>query len=87
MTGFGRMAYNRRNAPGYQGDIGLMPTNFEIGDVVSLRKAHPCGGREWRVVRVGADIGIVCAGCARRVTLVRSALERRMRGQPRKEAG
>lgn len=64
-----------------------MPTNFEIGDVVSLRKAHPCGGREWRVVRVGADIGIVCGVCGRRVTLARSALERRMREQPRKEAG
>lgn len=63
-----------------------MPTNFEIGDVVVLRKAHPCGAREWRVARVGADIGIVCAGCARRVTLARSALERRMRGLPRKEA-
>ena len=84
VTGFGRMAYNSRNA---QGGLGLMPTNFEIGDVVSLRKAHPCGGREWRVVRVGADIGIVCAVCGRRVTLARSALERRMRGQPRKEAG
>lgn len=69
-----------------QGDISHMPTNFEIGDVVALRKAHPCGAREWRVVRVGADIGIVCAGCERRVTLARSALERRMRGLPRKQA-
>lgn len=42
-----------------------------IGDVVEMRKVHPCGGYVWEVVRVGADIGIVCRTCGRRVLLPR----------------
>lgn len=55
-------------------------TPFALGDIVRLKKAHPCGESAWRVARLGADIGIVCLGCNRRVTLPRSALERRMKG-------
>lgn len=44
-----------------------------------LRKAHPCGGFEWRIVRLGADIGLVCGTCGRRVLLERAVLEKRMR--------
>ena len=53
---------------------------FEIGDRLSLAKPHPCGGRTWRVVRLGADIGIVCEGCGHKVLLERRVLERRVRG-------
>ena len=53
--------------------------DFQPGDLLELRKAHPCGSRRWSVVRIGADIGIVCAGCARRVTLERRLLERRLK--------
>jgi len=42
-----------------------------VGDVVEMRKAHPCGGLLWEVVRVGADIGLVCQTCGRRVLLPR----------------
>ncbi len=42
-----------------------------VGDVVEMRKVHPCGGYVWEVVRVGADIGIVCRTCGRRVLLPR----------------
>ncbi len=42
-----------------------------VGDVVEMRKVHPCGGYLWEVVRVGADIGIVCRMCGRRVLLSR----------------
>lgn len=59
-----------------------MTMAFEIGDMVRLKKAHPCGGYDWRVARIGADIGIICAVCGRRVVMPRSALERRMKGQP-----
>ncbi len=59
-----------------------MATAFEIGDMVRLKKVHPCGGYDWWVVRIGADIGITCAGCGRRLVMPRSALERRMKGQP-----
>lgn len=42
-----------------------------VGDVVEMRKAHPCGGVAWQVVRVGADIGLLCLTCKRRVLLPR----------------
>ena len=52
---------------------------FRIGDSVQLRKPHPCGAYVWQVVRLGADIGLVCSGCGRRVLLPRPQLERRMK--------
>ncbi|NJO07477.1 MAG: DUF951 domain-containing protein [Chloroflexaceae bacterium] len=55
------------------------PVTFELGDVVQLRKAHPCGGDTWQVVRLGAEIGLRCETCERRVLLPRAELERRMR--------
>ncbi len=46
-------------------------TDIRLGDIVRLRKLHPCGGADWRVVRLGADIGLVCLTCQRRVLLPR----------------
>ena len=51
----------------------------EVGDVVRLRKAHPCGGDTWEVVRLGVDIGVRCRTCGRRVLLERPLFERRVR--------
>ena len=51
--------------------------DFQLGDVLTLKKKHPCGGSQWEVVRIGMDVGIVCKTCNRRVTLIRSELERR----------
>jgi hypothetical protein len=56
-----------------------MPIELYIGDIVRLRKVHPCGSYEWRVVRLGADIGLKCQGCGRRILLPRSVLERRLK--------
>ena len=58
-----------------------------IGDVVILRRPHPCGGQDWLVDRLGADIGLTCRTCGRHVLLARRQLERRLRtfverGQP-----
>ncbi|MCJ7668551.1 MAG: DUF951 domain-containing protein [Anaerolineae bacterium] len=50
-----------------------------LGDVVRLRKKHPCGSYEWEVVRLGADIGIRCLGCKRRVLLPRRTFEKRVK--------
>ncbi len=50
-----------------------------MDDIVRLRKVHPCGSYEWRVVRLGADIGLKCLGCGRRVLLPRSVFERRLK--------
>ena len=60
---------------------------IRLGDVVQLRKPHPCGSYEWRVVRLGADIGMRCQKCNHRVLLPRSTFERRVkqfisRGEP-----
>ncbi len=46
---------------------------------VRLRKKHPCGSDEWTVTRTGADIGLVCDGCGRRIMLDREEFERRVR--------
>ncbi|NUQ36869.1 MAG: DUF951 domain-containing protein [Caldilineales bacterium] len=45
--------------------------DVRTGDIVRLRKKHPCGGFEWEVYRVGADIGLVCQTCRRRLMLPR----------------
>jgi len=50
-----------------------------VGDLVSLRKQHPCGSFEWEVTRIGADIGLKCRGCGRRVMLPRDEFERRVK--------
>lgn len=55
----------------------IMP--LAIDDHVRLRKPHPCGSTDWRVVRLGADIGLKCDGCGRRVLLPRSEAERRIK--------
>ena len=49
-----------------------------LGDVVRLRRRHPCGGSDWLVDRLGADIGLRCQTCARRVVLERRTLESRL---------
>ncbi len=49
-----------------------------LGDIVRLKKKHPCGSNEWQVVRLGADIGIKCVGCNRRVLLERNVFIRRL---------
>jgi hypothetical protein len=50
-----------------------------LGDVVRMRKTHPCGSDQWEVVRLGADIGIRCLRCGRRVLMPRVKFERRIR--------
>ena len=56
-----------------------MVADIRLGDTVRLRKAHPCGGYEWEVMRVGADIRIRCKACERRVLLSRSEFEKRVK--------
>ncbi len=56
-----------------------MVMEINLGDVVCLKKKHPCGSEQWRVVRLGADIGIKCLKCQRRVLLERVVFERRVK--------
>jgi hypothetical protein len=52
---------------------------LKIGDVLRLKKPHPCGEFLWTVTRLGADIGLVCQKCGRYVMIPRSQLARRIR--------
>jgi hypothetical protein len=61
--------------------------NLQLGDVLTLRKPHPCGGLEWRVVRVGGDIGLRCLTCGRRLLIPRAQLGKRVRAARRPDNG
>jgi hypothetical protein len=61
-----------------------MLPELDLNDILRLRKPHPCGGYEWRVVRLGADIGLECLTCNRRVLLDRRALKNRLKAIVRK---
>ena len=56
-----------------------MVMEIKLGDIVRLKKPHPCGGYEWEIVRVGADIGIKCLKCQHRVLIARSVFESRLK--------
>jgi hypothetical protein len=55
-------------------------TPIHVGDVVRLKKAHPCGANEWEVTKLGMDIGMTCRNCDRKVRLMRAEFDRRFRG-------
>ena len=56
-----------------------MLPDINIGDRVRLRKPHPCGSYDWRIVRLGADIGLECLTCGHRVMLSRRELAHRLK--------
>ena len=56
-----------------------MYDEIRLGDVVRMRKPHPCGNSDWEVMRLGADIGIRCQKCGRRVLLPRSQFVRQVK--------
>jgi hypothetical protein len=60
--------------------VTVAAVELRIGDRVRLRKPHPCGSRAWEVVRLGADIGLVCDGCRHRILMDRLDVERRFTG-------
>ena len=50
---------------------------YELNDIVTLKKAHPCGGKEWEIARVGADVKLKCLTCGRFVNVSRDELKKR----------
>jgi len=65
-----------------------MLPELQVHDTLRLRKPHPCGNFDWRVYRLGADIGIECVRCGRRVLLPRRTLARRIKKiLPKEEDG
>jgi hypothetical protein len=57
-----------------------MVLELRLGDIIRLKKTHPCGSHEWVVIRLGADIGIRCLKCQHAVLINRPLLERRVKG-------
>jgi hypothetical protein len=55
---------------------------FHLGEKLTMRKAHPCGGAEWRVERLGADIGVRCLTCGHYLLMTRPKLERAVKARP-----
>lgn len=55
---------------------------YEVGDIVKLKKPHPCGSQEWEILRVGADFRLKCMGCGHMVMVTRRLVEKNTRGLP-----
>jgi len=60
-------------------------SDLRVGDVVRLKKTHPCGDNRWEILRVGADFRLRCLGCGRLVMLQRRKVERSVRKVERRE--
>lgn len=52
---------------------------FEVGNILEMKKPHPCGGRNFRVLRTGSDVRLICLGCGRDMTLPRIKLEKNIK--------
>lgn len=59
--------------------------DFQIGDIIKLKKAHPCGTNAWQITRVGMDFKLKCTGCGHLVMLPRKQVEKSFRGVVSKE--
>ena len=54
----------------------MMAEQYEVGDVVKMKKKHPCGSFEWEFLRVGADIRLKCVGCGHQIMIARKLVEK-----------
>lgn len=62
-----------------------MAYTYEVGDIVKLKKKHPCGSFEWDILRVGADFRLKCRGCGHQIMIARKLVEKNTRGLQKKE--
>jgi len=58
---------------------GIMPDKYALGDIVEMKKQHPCGSKQWEIIRTGADFRIKCVGCSHQVMLARTKFEKSVR--------
>ncbi len=58
--------------------------DYAPGDIVKMKKPHPCGSSEWEILRVGADFRLMCTGCGRQVMMERREVEKNTRGLTKK---
>ena len=59
--------------------------DYEVGDIVKLKKQHPCGSKDLRILRVGADFRLECMGCSHQIMIPRKQVEKNTRGLRKKE--
>ena len=59
--------------------------DLQVGDIVTLKKPHPCGSKEWEILRVGMDFRLKCSGCGHQVMLERKVVEKSVRNVKRSE--
>lgn len=59
-----------------KGDQNMEKFVYEVGDIVKLKKQHPCGANEWEILRVGADFRLKCIGCGHQVMIARKLVEK-----------
>lgn len=52
---------------------------IEVGNIIRLKKQHPCGSKEWEVLRVGADFRLKCLGCEHQVMMPRTTVEKNVK--------
>ena len=57
---------------------------YEVGDIVKLKKQHPCGSSEWEILRIGADFRLKCMGCGHQIMIARRQVEKNTRGLTKK---
>ncbi|WP_027964569.1 DUF951 domain-containing protein [Halalkalibacillus halophilus] len=57
----------------------MMDRSFDLHDVVEMKKPHPCGANEWKIIRMGMDIRIKCQGCQHSVLIPRKKFEKRVK--------
>ena len=61
-----------------------MADKFDVGDVIRMKKPHPCGSYEWEILRVGADFRLKCAGCGHQIMVSRKLVEKNTRKNKKK---
>ena len=59
---------------------------YEVGDIVTLKKQHPCGSKEWEILRVGADFRLKCLGCGHQIMIARRQAEKNVKEIRSKDA-
>lgn len=54
--------------------------DIQVGDILKLKKQHPCGSKEWEVLRIGADFRLKCMGCGHQIMIARRQVEKNIKG-------
>ena len=62
-----------------------MADRFEVGDIIKMKKKHPCGSFEWEILRVGADFRLKCIGCGHQIMVERKLVEKNTKEIKKKE--